>query len=101
MAAEELDEFLSNGNIRNSVNYPEIVLPRTESNRVIVLHENIPNIITQISGALASDNVNIESLLSQAKGNNAVSIFDTNDNIIEKIVSDISAIKGVVRVMVR
>ena len=101
MAAEQLVDYIENGNIRNSVNYPEIVLPRTESNRVIVLHENIPNIITQISGALASDNVNIESLLSQAKGNNAVSIFDTNDNIIEKIVSDISAIKGVVRVMVR
>ena len=101
MAAEQLIDYIENGNIRNSVNYPEIVLPRTESNRLVVLHENIPNIITQISGALASDNVNIESLLSQAKGNNAVSIFDTNDTITESVVSDISAIKGVVRVMAR
>lgn len=101
MAAEQLIDYIENGNIRNSVNYPEIVLPRTESNRVIVLHENIPNIITQISGALASDNVNIESLLSQAKGNNAVSIFDTNNVITEKVISDISAIKGIVRVMAR
>ena len=101
MAAEQLVDYIENGNIRNSVNYPEIVLPRTESNRVIVLHENIPNIITQISGALASDNVNIESLLSQAKGSNAVSIFDTNDNITEAVISDISAINGVRRVMAR
>ena len=101
MAAEQIVDYIENGNIRNSVNYPEIVLPRTESNRVIVLHENVPNIITQISAALASDNVNIESLLSQAKGNNAVSIFDTNDCINEAVVSDIAAIKGVVRVLVR
>ncbi|MBO5869263.1 MAG: 3-phosphoglycerate dehydrogenase [Clostridia bacterium] len=101
MAAEQLIDFIENGNIRNSVNYPEIQLARTESNRVVVLHENIPNIITQISGALASDNVNIESLLSQAKGNNAVSIFDTNDSITEKVISDISAIQGIVRVMAK
>ena len=69
--------------------------------RVIVLHDNVPNIITQISGALAKDNVNIESLLSQAKGNNAVSIFDSNDNITESVVNDIKAINGVVRVLVR
>ncbi|MBR2901497.1 MAG: 3-phosphoglycerate dehydrogenase [Clostridia bacterium] len=101
MASEQLIDYIENGNIRNSVNYPEIVLPRTEANRVIVLHENIPNIITQISAALASDNVNIESLLSQAKGNNAVSIFGSNDSINEAIVADIAAIKGVVRVLVR
>ena len=101
MAAEQLIDFIENGNIRNSVNYPEIQLARTESNRVVVLHENIPNIITQISGALASDNVNIESLLSQAKGNNAVSIFDTNDTITDAVVADIAAIPGIVRVMAK
>ncbi|MBR4951002.1 MAG: 3-phosphoglycerate dehydrogenase [Clostridia bacterium] len=101
MAAEQLIDYIENGNIRNSVNYPEIQLPRTESNRIIVLHDNVPNIITQISGALAKDNVNIESLLSQAKGNNAVSIFDSNDNITESVVNDIKAINGVVRVLVR
>ena len=101
MAAEQLIDYIENGNIRNSVNYPEIQLPRTESNRIVVLHDNVPNIITQISGALAKDNVNIESLLSQAKGNNAVSIFDTNDHITDAVVADIGAIQGVVRVLVR
>ena len=101
MAAEQLIDYIENGNIRNSVNYPEIQLPRSESNRVVVLHENVPNIITQISGALAKDNINIESLLSQAKGNNAVSIFDSNDSITDAAVADIKAIQGVVRVLVR
>ena len=101
MAAEQLIDYIENGNIRNSVNYPEIQLARTVSNRVVVLHENIPNIITQISGVLAGDNVNIEALLSQAKGNNAVSIFDTNDAITEAVISDISAIQGIVRVMAK
>ena len=98
MAAEQLIDYIENGNIRNSVNYPEIVMNRTESNRVVVLHQNIPNIITQISGALASDNVNIESLLSQAKGNNAVSFFDTNDAINQVVIDDITAIAGVAKV---
>jgi len=101
MAAEQLIDYIENGNIRNSVNYPEIVFPRTAENRVIVLHENVPNIITQISGALASDNVNIESLLSQAKGNNAVSIFESNDVITDAVAADIAKINGIVRVIVK
>ena len=100
MASEQLVDFIENGNIRNSENYPEIVLNRTTGNRVVVIHENVPNIITQISGALANDNVNIESLLSQAKGNNAVSIFDTNDAVTEIVVKDIAAINGIVKVRV-
>ncbi len=101
MAAEQLIDYIENGNIRNSVNYPEIQFPRAASNRIIVLHDNVPNIITQISGALAGDNVNIESLLSQAKGNNAVSIFDSNDAINDAVAEDIAKIQGVVRVLVR
>ncbi len=101
MAAEQMMDFIENGHIRNSVNYPEISLARSTANRVVVLHNNVPNIITQISGALASDNVNIESLLSQAKGNNAVSIFDTNDAITDAVVADIAAINGIVKVLVK
>ncbi len=101
MAAEQLIDYIENGNIRNSVNYPEIVFPRTTENRVLVLHDNVPNIITQISSVLASDNVNIESLLSQAKGNNAVSIFDSNENITNAVAADIAKIDGVVRVIVK
>ncbi|MBP5155682.1 MAG: 3-phosphoglycerate dehydrogenase [Clostridia bacterium] len=101
MAAEEMIDYLENGNVRNSVNYPEISLPRNAAHRVIALHENVPNMLSQISGALSTDGVNIESLLSQSKGANAISLFDTNDPVSEKAINDIRAIKGVVRVIVR
>ena len=101
MAAEEMIDYLENGNIRNSVNYPEISLARNAAHRVIALHENVPNMLSQISGALSTDGVNIESLLSQSKGANAISLFDTNDPVSEKAINDIRAIKGVVRVIVR
>lgn len=101
MAARELIDYIENGNIRNSVNYPEISLPRSAKNRVIVLHENVPNMLSQISGVLSKDNVNIETLLSQSKGANAIAIFDTNESIADHLVNDISAINGVVRVIIR
>lgn len=101
MAAEQLVDYIENGNIRNSVNYPEISLARTAENRVVVLHENVPNMLSQISGVLSGDGVNIESLISQSKGANAISIFETNDKIAPSVVSDIARISGVVRVLVR
>ncbi len=100
MAAEQLIDYLENGNIRNSVNYPEIVLPRVTKNRVVVLHENIPNMLAQVSTTLSSANINIESLLSHAKGQNAVSIYDSDDIIDEAVIKKIMAIPAVVRVMV-
>ena len=101
MAADEIIDYIENGNIKNSVNYPEITLPRSAKNRVVALHENIPTMLSQISTVLSKDNVNIESLLSQAKGSNAVAIFDTNDALSERIINDIANIKGVVRVLVK
>ena len=97
MAAEQLVDYLETGNIRNSVNYPEIVLPRGAKNRVVVLHENIPNMLSQISGVLSADRINIETLLSQSKGANAVSLFDTDNDVTPAILEEISGIAGVVR----
>ena len=101
MAAQQLIDFIENGNIKNSVNYPEISFARSADNRVIVLHENIPNTLALISSVLAEDGVNIESLLSQSKGNAAVSLFDTNDALADDVVSEIMQIPGVVRVLIR
>lgn len=100
MAAEQMIDYLENGNIRNSVNYPEIVLPRVTKSRVVVLHENIPNMLAQISTSLSTANINIESLLSHAKDTNAVSLYETNDDVSEEIVAKIMAIPAVRRVMV-
>ncbi|HAN20763.1 MAG TPA: 3-phosphoglycerate dehydrogenase [Clostridiales bacterium] len=100
MAAQQMVDYLENGNIRNSVNYPEIILPRVTMNRVVVLHENIPNMLAQVSTVLSSFNINIESLLSHAKGTNAVSLYETNDEVGSSVVEKILAIPGVRRVMV-
>lgn len=100
MAAQQMIDYLENGNIRNSVNYPEIVLPRVTKNRVVVLHENIPNMLAQVSATLSSANINIESLLSHSKGNNAISLFDTDDNIGTETINKIMQIPAVRRVLV-
>jgi len=100
LAAQQMIDYLENGNIRNSVNYPEIVLPRVTKNRVVVLHENIPNMLAQVSATLSSANINIESLLSHSKGNNAISLFDTDDNIGTETINKIMQIPAVRRVLV-
>jgi D-3-phosphoglycerate dehydrogenase len=100
MAAQQMVDYLENGNIRNSVNYPEIVLPRTTETRVVVLHENIPNMLAQISTALSNVNINIETLLSHSKGNNAISLFDTNSPVCAEVTAKILAIPGVRRVTI-
>ena len=99
MAAQQMIDYLENGNIRNSVNYPEIVLPRVTKTRVVVLHKNIPNMLAQISTSLSAANINIVSLLSHAKGDNAVSLYETNDEVDSGIIEKILSIPGVRRVM--
>lgn len=100
MAANELIDYLENGIIKNSVNYPNIDLARQAKTRIIVLHENIPNTLSQISGVLSGDGANIESMLNRSKGANACSVLDTNDDVTEKMISDICAIEGVRRALV-
>lgn len=100
MAAAELIDFLENGNIKNSVNYPNIDLPRTAAHRILVLHDNAPNLLTQISGALSNDGINIESMLNRSKGSNACSALETNNDVTADTIADITAIDGVRRVLV-
>jgi D-3-phosphoglycerate dehydrogenase len=100
MAAEELIDFIENGNIRHSVNYPDTVLPKTGAKRIVVLHENIPNVLTKLSGVLGNDGLNIEGMINRSKNTKACTLIDTNSDITEKMISDISAIEGVIRVRV-
>ncbi len=100
MAAEELIDFLENGNIKNSVNYPNVDLPRQSEHRILVLHENIPNTLSQISGEVSAIGVNIESMLNRSKGANACSVLDTNDAVTSEAIDKIMAIDGVRRVIV-
>ena len=95
MAAQELDEFLKCGNIKNSVNFPTVTLPATGFARVCIMHENIPNMLSQITAAFSLENVNIENLANGSKGETAYTILETQSQITDDILQKLSAISGV------
>ena len=99
MAANEIIDFLENGNIKNSVNYPNIRLERTADHRVVILHKNIPDMISHITGSLAEQNINIENLVNASKGDFACTIAETNSDITDAILASISSMEGIIRVI--
>ena len=98
MAAEELVEFLENGNVRNSVNYPNCSMPRAGETRLCVLHRNQPGVINRISSVIADEKLNIENMLNRSRGSYAYVIIDLSGNVPEKVVTEIGAIENVIRV---
>lgn len=99
MAAHELIDYLENGNIKNSVNYPNVQMPRTAAHRAVILHKNIPNMISIISGSFAEQNINIENLVNASKGDYACTIVETNSDISAAVIEKISATAGIIRVI--
>lgn len=98
MAAKQLDEYLTNGNIKNSVNFPSVSLPHASLHRVCIMHKNVPNMLSQITASFSSVNVNIENLANGSRGDIAYTIVETNDEISGDIVNAIMAIDGVFKV---
>ncbi len=95
MAAQQLDEFLTCGNIRNSVNFPSVALPHSENPRVCIMNKNIPNMLTQITSAFSAQNINIEHLANGSKGEIAYTIVETNVEVGEDVLNKLTAIEGV------
>ena len=100
MAAAELIDYIENGNIVNSVNLPEISMPRSGKHRVCVIHKNIPNMITAITGIVAGDGINIENMLNKSRGDYAYTMLDVADVNEDEIVTKIEAVDGVIKVRV-
>ncbi|MBQ8291765.1 MAG: 3-phosphoglycerate dehydrogenase [Clostridia bacterium] len=100
MAAQQLDEFLTCGNIRNSVNFPTIGVPLSGKPRVCIMNENVPNMLAQITTAFSSRNINIENFANGSKGEVAYTIVETNVPATAEIVAELSAITGVFGVRV-
>lgn len=98
MAADELKDYLENGNITHSVNYPDVQAPRTTANRLCVLHKNIPNMLTQISGAAAKEGINISAMVNQSRKDYAYTILDIDAAPSAEALAHISAVDGVIRV---
>jgi len=96
MAADQLREFLENGNVRNSVNYPEAVLPRLpNTTRLGVANRNVPNMVGQISTALAMHRINIADLLNKSRGEYAYTLIDADGALGAEVLEEIRAIAGV------
>lgn len=95
MAAKQLREYLLTGNIKNSVNFPNVSLPHTAKARVAVMHKNIPNMLSQITAAFSAAGVNIENLANGSKADVAYTIVETNDKTDSKVVDAVMKIDGV------
>ena len=101
MAVKEIMNYLENGNIRNSVNYPscDMGVCRTAS-RVAVMHLNIPNMIGQVTGMLASSGINISDMTNKSKDKFAYTLLDLESVPGEDVIEKLRGIKGILRVRV-
>ena len=96
MVADTLREFLENGNVRNSVNFPEVVLPRANGGmRIAIANDNVPNMVGQISTCLAAAKLNIADLLNKSRGELAYTLIDTDAAIPAEVLAKIRGIAGV------
>lgn len=101
MAAMQTKDFLENGNIRNSVNYPACNMGISSSmHRVTVAHKNIPNMLGQISTALADQGINITNMINKSRGDYAYTMIDVETEMTDEKVASIKNIEGVLKVRV-
>ena len=101
MAVKEVMDYLENGNIKHSVNYPDCDMGlRGDKTRILVLHHNVPNMIGQISAILAKDNMNIADLTNKSKGKYAYTMIDVDSEVPDGVVEELKQIGEVLRVRV-
>jgi len=100
MAAKQLRHFLEYGNIKNSVNFPECHLDWSGNSRITIAHDNIPNMVGQITTLLAANSINIADMLNRSRDKIGYTIIDIEGSISEEIVEKIKAIEGMKNVRV-
>jgi D-3-phosphoglycerate dehydrogenase len=101
MAVKEVMEYLENGNIRNSVNYPNCEMGlRGEYTRITIMHRNVPNMIGQFSTILAEDGINIANMTNKSRNAYAYTMIDVENEVTDEIVEDLKKVKEVLRVRV-
>jgi D-3-phosphoglycerate dehydrogenase len=100
MVAERVREYLENGNIRNSVNFPEVLMPRSEGYRICLANANVPNMLGQISTALADAGLNIIDMLNKSRGDVAYTLVDVETEIPDSCMQTLSGIEGVLNVRI-
>jgi D-3-phosphoglycerate dehydrogenase len=101
MAVKQLVDYMENGNIKNSVNFPncDAGVCLTQG-RITILHRNIPKMLTQFTGSFAALDVNIANMVNKSKGEYAYTVLDVDTSLSEEVVTKFSAIEGVLKVRV-
>ncbi|MBO6008097.1 MAG: 3-phosphoglycerate dehydrogenase, partial [Lachnospiraceae bacterium] len=101
MAVAEIMDYLNNGNIKNSVNYPAIDMgPCDNKGRIAVFHKNQANMITQFTAVIGAEKINISDMMNKSRGDYAVTLLDLDDVPTESLVEKLAAAEGVIRVRV-
>jgi len=98
MIADQLRAYLEHGNIRNSVNFPDVEIPRNEGHRIAIANSNVPNMVGQISTVLAKADLNIIDMLNKSRGDLAYTLVDVDHALSNDIVGAIKKIDGVLNV---
>lgn len=100
MAAEQLIDYLTTGNIKNSVNFPNAELPMSTGTRITVIHRNIPSMMSQITSCFGKEKINIDNLLNKSKKENAYTIADVQGESFDRVVEQLKAVEGVIKVRI-
>jgi D-3-phosphoglycerate dehydrogenase len=95
MVAENIKDYLENGNVQNSVNFPEAIMPRADAYRITIANQNVPNMVGQISTSLGRAGLNIEDLLNKSMGDLAYTIVDLDGPVPDETVDTLRQIEGV------
>ena len=100
MAVRELEDYLANGNIRNSVNLPNLSQEWSGIARLCIIHKNVPAMLTSIMTTLSDDGINVENMTNKSKKDYAYTMVDVNTRITDEVANELRAIPGVIRVRV-
>ncbi|KAF0162360.1 MAG: D-3-phosphoglycerate dehydrogenase [Rhodocyclaceae bacterium] len=98
MVADQLREYLEDGNVQNAVNFPNMVMPRESKFRVAVANSNVPNMLGQISTAMAKAGLNIHNMMNKSKGEVAYTLVDVESKVPKEVIDSIAGIEGVLAV---
>ena len=98
MVAEQLVDYLENGNVLNSVNFPNVAMARESGFRIAIANANVPNMVGQISSLLAAASLNIHNMLNKSKGDIAYTLVDVDSVVNDAVLSQLAAISGVLSV---
>jgi D-3-phosphoglycerate dehydrogenase len=98
MVTKQVRDYLENGNIVNSVNFPEAKMPSAGKERLAITHKNIPNMVGQISTAIAEEGINIVDMINKSKEDVAYTLIDLENEISDKVIDNLKRVEGILTV---